>query len=335
MTSQELRRKIMLFDNIPTETLSMKRTLNMRRNTSKSAKSALTNTYTHNSLNQLVGRDVPSNGNFYFPAYDNNGNITMYIDESSNVIAAYEYDDFGRLISATGQMADFFRIRFSTKYYDLETGLYYCGYRFYSPQLMRWLTRDPIEEEGGLNLYGFCRNLPMSAYDPFGLERITLRYDTDYGTVLDRASNFATVYGLNSSQIAKDIIERTTPYSPNGKGKCKCASYVIIAGHGSQGQIFLDERGDETIAAKWIRDHMSGIESRFAPKASMELLDSIKSRLCERATVEFVTCYSGEGIAGADLRDALKDFFGDHVQIILYENGVAYYFNTALRGRKR
>ena len=72
--------------------------------------------------------------NSFSHAYDNNGNITMYIDESSNVIAAYEYDDFSRIISQSGPMADFFRHRFSTKYFDSEAGLYYYGYRFYSPK---------------------------------------------------------------------------------------------------------------------------------------------------------------------------------------------------------
>ena len=46
-----------------------------------------------------------------------------------------------------------------------ETGLYYYGYRFYSPQLMRWLNRDPIGVRGGLNLYGFCRNNSLNRYD--------------------------------------------------------------------------------------------------------------------------------------------------------------------------
>ena len=273
--------------------------------------------------------------NSFAHAYDNNGNITKYIDEGGNVVASYEYDDFGRTISQSGTMAEDFRIRFSTKYYDAEAGLYYYGYRFYSPSLMRWLNRDPIEEEGGLNIYSFCFNSPMSSHDLLGLERMTLRYDTDYGTAVDRVLNFATVYGLNPSQIAKDIIEKTTPYSPKGEGKCKCASRIVIAGHGSQGQIFLDEKGEETITAKWIRDHMAGSKSKNIPKASMEMLDSIKGRLCEQATVEFVTCYSGEGAAGKDLSDALTCFFGDRVQIILYENGVAYYFNTAFKGKTR
>ncbi len=52
----------------------------------------------------------------------------------------------------------FFRNRFSTKCYDAETGLCYHGYRFYHPILMRWLNRDPPEEEGGPNLYAVCAN---------------------------------------------------------------------------------------------------------------------------------------------------------------------------------
>ena len=64
----------------------------------------------------------------------------------------------GNLISKSGSLADFFRHRFSTKYFDAETELYYYGYRFYHPTLMRWLNRDPIEERGGLNLYLFCNS---------------------------------------------------------------------------------------------------------------------------------------------------------------------------------
>jgi RHS repeat-associated protein len=41
---------------------------------------------------------------------------------------------------------------FSTKYTDNETDLLYYGYRYYSPALGRWLSRDPIEEQGGLKL---------------------------------------------------------------------------------------------------------------------------------------------------------------------------------------
>jgi len=116
-------------------------------------------------------------GQFYTPAYDNNGNVTKYLDESGNIVASYEYDDFGRLISQSGSLADFFHTRFSTKYYDSEADLYYYGYRFYSPVLMRWLNRDPIEERGGLNLYAFCENIALECFDPLGENRYITQFD--------------------------------------------------------------------------------------------------------------------------------------------------------------
>ena len=142
---------------------------------------------------------VSRNGLFYFPAYDNNGNVTKYIDENGNVVAAYEYDDFGRLISQTGTMADIFRHRFSTKYFDVETGLYYYGYRFYSPSLMRWLNRDPIEEEGGLNLYGFCGNSAIHLFDNLG-KRITIIEDNS--VVKDRINTTARAAFFPSAPIS-------------------------------------------------------------------------------------------------------------------------------------
>ena len=104
----------------------------------------------------------------YIPSCDNKGNITKYVDSIGNIVASYTYDAFGKLISKSGALADLFRHRFSTKYIDVETGLYYYGYRFYHPILMRWLNRDPIEEDGGVNLYGFCGNDPVSRYDKDG-----------------------------------------------------------------------------------------------------------------------------------------------------------------------
>ncbi|WP_446011594.1 RHS repeat-associated core domain-containing protein, partial [Candidatus Electrothrix sp.] len=62
------------------------------------------------------------------------------------------------------------------------TGLYYYGYRYYSPELGRWMSRDPIGEDGGLNLYGFVGNSPLVYVDPFGQEGIKQQMiDTAYG----------------------------------------------------------------------------------------------------------------------------------------------------------
>jgi RHS repeat-associated protein len=81
--------------------------------------------------------------------------------------AAHQYDPFGKpetlFASVTQPMG------FSTKAYDHQTGLSYYGFRFYSPSLGRWITRDPLRETGGINLYAYVLNNPVNAIDPEGL----------------------------------------------------------------------------------------------------------------------------------------------------------------------
>jgi RHS repeat-associated protein len=113
---------------------------------------------------------VSIDGQYHLPCQDANGNVTEYIDESGTVVAQYTYDAFGSTIGQSGSLADIFRFRFSTKYHDPETGFYYYGRRFYDPPRGRWLNRDPIEEDGGLNLYAFCRNDGVNAVDVLGME---------------------------------------------------------------------------------------------------------------------------------------------------------------------
>ncbi len=76
---------------------------------------------------------------------------------------------FGELIRATGSKAEDFNFRFSTKYQDAETGLLYYGFRYYDAETGRWLSRDPIGESGGLNLYGMVGNNPITRWDYLGL----------------------------------------------------------------------------------------------------------------------------------------------------------------------
>src|SRR6185503_5382434 len=50
-----------------------------------------------------------------------------------------------------------------------ETDLLYYGFRYYIPSMGRWLSRDPIEETGGINLYCMVGNDPIKRYDILGL----------------------------------------------------------------------------------------------------------------------------------------------------------------------
>ncbi len=108
----------------------------------------------------------------YHFAYDGNGNVTEITDASANPAASYRYDAFGNTLVATGTYATANKYRFSTKPLDSEVTnapLYYYGYRYYDPLTGRWPSRDPIEERGGINLYGFVRNNGINKRDYLGL----------------------------------------------------------------------------------------------------------------------------------------------------------------------
>jgi RHS repeat-associated protein len=103
---------------------------------------------------------------------------------TGQLVASYEYDAFGREVRAWGlntpatnqppglpasrPWADLLPFHYSSKLRDADSGFNYYGYRFYDPGAGRWLNRDPIGEEGGVNLYGFCQNQPTGLIDVFG-----------------------------------------------------------------------------------------------------------------------------------------------------------------------
>ena len=101
-------------------------------------------------------------GQNYNYLYDGKGNIT-----AQSVVASYAYDPFGRLMKKYGLLDQPYM--FSTKEYDLQTGLTYYGYRYYNPSIGKWTTRDPIEEERDINLYRVVGNNPVNFVDPEGL----------------------------------------------------------------------------------------------------------------------------------------------------------------------
>ncbi|GEM_PF-6098353 len=59
-------------------------------------------------------------------------------------------------------------LRFQGQYFDVETGLHYNRFRYYDPNVGRFVSQDPIGLFGGVNLYQFAPN-PIEWIDPLGL----------------------------------------------------------------------------------------------------------------------------------------------------------------------
>lgn len=114
---------------------------------------------------QVVGAVAPSDKIFY--SKDHLGSIRELVDDDEVVRAHYDYDVFGKPSKLTGNLDS--PVLFTAHFYNISSGLLMSPYRFYDSDLGRWLSRDPIAESGGINLYGYVQNNPVNVTDPLGL----------------------------------------------------------------------------------------------------------------------------------------------------------------------
>ncbi|MDT9201221.1 RHS repeat-associated core domain-containing protein, partial [Limnospira sp. PMC 1042.18] len=122
----------------------------------------------------LLSVKIHDGNHTVLPYFDGNGNVMGYTKTDESSAAVFEFDPFGRTLKASGPLAAQLPHRFSTKYTESETGWLYYGYRYYDPETGRWPNRDPIEEQGGYNLYGFVGNDGVNNFDYNGLYKVGL-----------------------------------------------------------------------------------------------------------------------------------------------------------------
>jgi len=128
--------------------------------------------------------DVADNNSIYYYHYDGLGSVTALSDSSGNIVEKYKYTVFGgpTILSPSDEPRATSDVNnpymFTGRRYDKETGLYYYRFRYYKPEIGRFLNPDPIGYAGGLNLYTYVGNNPLNFVDPWGLckedlERLT------------------------------------------------------------------------------------------------------------------------------------------------------------------
>ncbi len=116
---------------------------------------------------RFFARGEQINGTNYYFTRDHLGSVREMTDGTGAIRARYEYDPYGRRTKAQGDLDSDFA--FTGHYYHATSGLYLTLYRAYDTEAGRWLSRDPINEDRGLNLYDYVLNNPVSSIDPYGL----------------------------------------------------------------------------------------------------------------------------------------------------------------------
>jgi RHS repeat-associated protein len=122
---------------------------------------------------------------YYYHA-DGLGSIVALTDRHGNAVQKYDYDSFRNLKQGLGPIDQPYT--YTGKEWDSETGLYYYRARYYDPSSGRFISRDPIGFNGGINQYAYVRNNPLKYIDPRGLlgEQFEPVVEEEVNALIDR-----------------------------------------------------------------------------------------------------------------------------------------------------
>jgi RHS repeat-associated protein len=110
--------------------------------------------------------EVRGTNTSYYEA-DTVGSITSLTNPAASLTNSYIYDAFGNVTTTSGTLTNPFR--FTGRDSDPETNLSYYRARYYSPQVGRFISEDPVQFGGGDNFFAYVRNNPLRFKDPSGL----------------------------------------------------------------------------------------------------------------------------------------------------------------------
>ena len=134
--------------------------------------------YIRNNLGNLLG--IKYNNQIYHYIKNAQNDVIGLLDDNFNVVARYEYDSFGKILSikdaagnnidsASNHIANINPFRYRSYYYDKETKLYYINSRYYNPLWGRFLNADGIINANdnvlGYNLFAYTGNNFISYQD--------------------------------------------------------------------------------------------------------------------------------------------------------------------------
>ena len=121
--------------------------------------------YDHNGHPYALKHKVGGVTTTYYYITNLQGDVLGMVTADGTSVAAYTYDPYGKVLTATGTMADTNPLRYRGYVYDQETGFYYLQSRYYDPSIGRFINADSYASTGqgivGCNMFAYCNNNPI------------------------------------------------------------------------------------------------------------------------------------------------------------------------------
>lgn len=173
--------------------------------------------YIYSDVDDLIG--FKYNEKIYYYLKNNLGDIIEILDNNYNIVAKYNYDSWGNIISITDEnnndvsnnyehIANINPYRYRSYYYDKETKLYYLNSRYYNPNWGRFINSDSIVSQDDVlkgNLYIYCCNDPINGVDSMGRKKKSNWLKNTFNKIKKTISNLLKSYfSINKYNVDYD-----------------------------------------------------------------------------------------------------------------------------------
>jgi RHS repeat-associated protein len=152
----------------------------------------------------------------YYYGLDGHGSVATLTDSSGAVVNTYRYDPYGNSLGKTETATLPNPWQYAGGYYDVESGLYLLGARYYAPTLGRFLQQDPLGS-GNDSQYAYAGSDPCNNSDPTGL---TVCY-----------------HHVTADEVHRKVYELTTSVNQLNEGAGDAATVAVV-------EVFIPGIGD-------------------------------------------------------------------------------------------
>ena len=194
---------------------------------------------------------------------DHLGNVRELLDTTGIVRARYDYDPYGKRTKVSGDLESDFG--FTGHYEHAPSALTLAPFRAYDSGMGRWMSRDPIEESGGLNLYGYVGGNVAGAVDPLGF--VTLRI------------NGITMIVDSGTRNIVDLLNSRKDGTINS---------IEFVGHGNRWLMYCGTNKSDVLV--WYPDPESSLSGVHFSATADKVSDVLKNKLAPNATIHLNGC---------------------------------------------
>ena len=223
------------------------------------------------------------------------GDVIRIYDGAGAVVANYNYDAWGSVISVTDangaaitdstHIANVNPLRYRGYYYDSETGLYYLQSRYYDPAVKRFINADTLlganKDILGNNVFAYCSNNPANHSDPTGHGILKDAWNWVKEKVkpwIDPVKDFSSLIVGTTEQIVKNVKVKKKIFT-NSNGYVKlypkgCEPLVNRFPNATKGLSFA---GKTFTVISVVSTSAEVIDTWIAPNANTNMQRAIKT----------------------------------------------------------